>query len=175
MLDFCSGIGDNGGINLDCGPISLVLSNLIIFKLHILFYDVVSFLSEKHVALNWLPHAATSHQFFIWHSRYAIGWRVHSKGEVADWACNRNVHSINLSGGSQVISYLGAWPRQACFLPLLLNTSVRRWRLYQVDALVPESRIMLNIYETVLIVNARNMINISIYRHNAQSIIILIG
>ena len=53
MLDFCSGIGENGGI-LDCGTIRLVLRSLIIFELNIFLYDIVSLLSEKHVAFNWL-------------------------------------------------------------------------------------------------------------------------
>ena len=60
MLDLCSGIGKNGGI-LDCGTIRLVLRRLIIFELHIFFYDIVSLLGEKHVTLHWLSYAAPRH------------------------------------------------------------------------------------------------------------------
>ena len=57
MLDSSSSVGENGGI-LDCGTIRLVLCRLIIFELHIFFYDIVSLLGEKHVTLHWLSYAA---------------------------------------------------------------------------------------------------------------------
>ena len=60
MLDCCCGIGENGGI-LDCGTIRLVLRRLIIFELHIFLYDIVSLLSEKHIAFHWLSYAAPRH------------------------------------------------------------------------------------------------------------------
>ena len=85
------------------------------------------------------------------------------------------MHSINLPRWSQVIRDLGDCPWQDRLFPLLLNTGFWRLWLEQSDALISESRIMLNTHKTVLIFDARNMINISIYRHNFHFIIILIG
>ena len=84
------------------------------------------------------------------------------------------MHSINLPRGPQIISYLGAWSWQDSFFPLLLNTGVGRRCLYHDDALISESRIMLNVHKTVLIFNSWNMINISINWHWYYFIIIII-